>query len=65
MQIMSNGSGKFGFAVCPKCGASLQINYNDNWPGFHDSEDVLCPSCETLVTTIRTSGTPTVKTIKK
>jgi|GEM_PF-3425575 len=61
--IFSNDSGKFAYTVCPGCGIKLEIDYNDNWPGFGESEDVYCPKCEAFVMSVHTSGTPTANVI--
>ena len=48
------------FCTCPQCGIKLRVEENDTIPGCREMEEVLCPVCRKEVTTVFTSGIPSV-----
>lgn len=53
------------YASCRSCGVSLEIDENDYMEGCREREDVTCPKCNDVATTVRTSGIPTARIIDK
>lgn len=53
------------YTKCCECGVALEINENDYMPGCRESEEVICPKCKKVATTVRTSGFPTARVVNK
>ncbi|MDM0947582.1 hypothetical protein QTI71_15010 [Clostridium perfringens] len=53
------------YTDCQSCGVSLEIDENDYIEGCREREDVTCPKCNGIATTVRTSGIPTARIIDK
>ena len=53
------------YTKCKHCGISLEIEENDYMPGCRETEEVTCPECGKIATTVRTSGFPTARKIDK
>lgn len=51
------------YTTCRACGVSLEIDENDYMPGCRDTEEVMCPKCNKIATTVRTSGFPSAKVV--
>lgn len=47
------------YTSCRECGAQLIIDENDYMPGCRETEEVECPVCHKVATTVFTSGFPT------
>lgn len=47
------------YTKCGSCGVSLEIDENDYMEGCRETENVVCPKCKNVATTVRTSGIPT------
>ncbi|NOW87953.1 primosomal protein N' [Clostridium beijerinckii] len=46
------------YTKCENCGVSLEIDEDDYMPGCRETENVSCPSCKKVATTVFTSGIP-------
>lgn len=51
------------YCTCENCGARLKIDKNDTMLGCREREDVYCPICKEVVTTVFTSGFPTARVV--
>lgn len=53
------------YTDCQSCGVSLEIDEDDYMEGCRERENVKCPKCNNIATTVRTSGIPTARIIDK
>lgn len=53
------------YTTCRNCGVSLEIDEDDYMEGCRDTENVTCPKCNKIATTVRTSGIPTARIVDK
>ncbi|MBU3130411.1 hypothetical protein [Clostridium tagluense] len=53
------------YCKCRNCGANLEIDENDYMPGCRETEDVNCPKCDKIATSVFTSGFPVAREIDK
>lgn len=52
--------------ICPRCRAYLIIyDGQERWPGGKEKEEVFCPKCHKLISTVMTSAFPAVKEISE
>lgn len=51
------------YEKCKECGVALEIDKNDYMPGCKETEEVICPKCDKIATTVHTSGFPTARII--
>ncbi|WP_315069387.1 hypothetical protein [uncultured Clostridium sp.] len=50
---------------CKECNTPLSIDEDDNIPGCRDTENVICPKCKKIATTVSTSGIPSAEIISE
>lgn len=53
------------YCKCRNCGVALEIDENDYMPGCREKEEVYCPNCKEVATTVFTSGIPKATQISK
>lgn len=53
------------YCSCPNCKQKCKIHENDIMPGCREMEDVMCPICDHIITSVFTSGIPSVEIIKE